>query len=944
MKPLTLTCFLLALSILTYSQSGKITGSVMDSTSKTPLELATITILGPDSSVIAYKLSDKEGQFSFEKLPLRKKLLVNITYTGYGLFHTTIQQDSARTDTLNVLLSLNSSDAVIVTAAIPIKMNGDTLEINPAAFKMKGDAVVEEMLNQVSGIVVWADGSITVNGKQVSNLLVDGKPFMGSTDTRVATQNLPKAAIEKIQLYQEFDRSKIGQPGQAQGQPQDSLLTMNLKLKESAKKGYFGKAGVGYGTRDRFEGDFSMQMYNKTSSVGIGGGINNINKSIGNLQEMFQNNTYRNSNPNLNNVGRFGTNGINKNHSFGGVLVHNFIESSNSRQNDRITLNYNKSGVNAFVTDNSFQTRTTVEKPQFIHDEGQSNNRSDNHDVGLQYVKTNSYNDNFSINGSFNTRNGSSNSQRFTEVRDSANQLQSTNRVSSSGSNRSDNQSVRMSFAKSNNDAPAQNFNARVNASRDQSSSERNTISDFRSMTAAGNNTFLDRLYNNQSERIAFNAELSYAGFKRLLMGRHNLFGFNLSLDQSFNYDRNTDEAAVSDYDTTIKKRNINEKLSNYNRRELIEYTPSLSLMKWFSKNTETGYRSITMSFSLMNDFKIDKNSSSITQRNLDRNFSFLRYSGWLGYNKSEWQKYQGNASLFISKTYGYPSIDRLYTIVDDIDAYNIQVGNPFLRNNVNHSIGLNSNFSTQNRKSPYSFNAGLSGNYNTSKNPVTDSTINDTSGKRITYFVNADHSRNANLSYNFNISRKFGTNTLQLMYNGNFNFREQPNYIDGISNTSTTNTLSNTFKLFFMLGSKYVFSAEQVLQRNKSKPTAPGLNAFTNNNGVSRLGITVNATNNLTFSSTAERVTNSNLDKPFILWNSFATYRFMQQQGELKFSAMDLLKKYQNITNSVYSYGTTTRISNGLQQYFLLTFSYYPRKFGKTEIRRKEGPKNDWD
>jgi hypothetical protein len=61
-----------------------------------------------------------------------------------------------------------------------------------------------------------------------------------------------------------------------------------------------------------------------------------------------------------------------------------------------------------------------------------------------------------------------------------------------------------------------------------------------------------------------------------------------------------------------------------------------------------------------------------------------------------------------------------------------------------------------------------------------------------------------------------------------------------------------------------------------------------------------------------------------------------MKQQAELKFSAMDLLKQYQNISNTVTEYGTSTRITNGLQQYFLVTFSYYPRKFGKTEIKRQ--------
>lgn len=912
----------------------------MDAATKTPLELATITVLGPDSTVVAYKLSDKDGLFNFDKLPLRKKLLVNISYTGYTSYHTSIQQDAARTDSLNVFLALASSDTVVVTAAIPIRMNGDTLEINPAAFKMKNDAVVEELLNQVAGITIWSDGSITVNGKPVQNLLVDGKPFMGSTDTRVATQNLPKSAIDRIQLYQEYDRSKIGQ----QAQPQDSVLTMNLKLKESSKKGYFGKAGVGYGTRDRFEGDLTFQLYNKRSSAGIGGGINNINKNIGNLQELFQNNTYRTYNPNLYNVGRFGASGINKNHSIGAVLVHNFIETSNSRQNDRITLNYNKTGTDAFVTDNTYQTRTTIAHPQFIRDEGEQNSRRDGHEVGINYVKTNSYNDNLNINGSFNTSRDNGRSIRSTAVRDSADQLQSTNRITSQNSGRSDNESLNMSFGKQSEEHPLQSFNAHVNAQRGNSVSERNVVSDFVSLTDMSKNSFNDRLYATRNERISISGNLDYRGFKRLLLGRYNLFGIDLSLNQGFNYSRTTDNTIVSDLDTAAKLRTINDKLSNSNKREAIEYTPSLGLSKNFGKNLENGYHNINLQFKLMEDIKIDKNSSSFAQRNLNRSFDFLRYEGSVNFQKSKWEKFNAYGSVNYTKSFDYPSIDRLYTIVDDINAYEIRIGNPNLRNSINHAVNINGNFNTQNRKSPYSINGNFNGGYTVSLDPVTDSIVNDPSGKRTNYYINADKATSFNMNYSFNISRKIAKHNLQLMYNGNFRTGKQPNNIDGFNNISTTNSLTNNFTLQFTLNSILVFTAGQSFSANKSRPSAPKLNAFTNNSNTSKLGITVNLPGSFTISSTADRVTNTNLGKPFILWNSFATCRIMKEQGELKFSAMDLLKKYQNISNSVNSLGTSTRITNGLQQYFLLTFSYYPRKFGKTEVKRKQNNNSDWD
>jgi hypothetical protein len=144
--------FLLSLCMTAFCQTGKVTGSVMDAETKTPLELATVSVFRQDSSLLTYKLTDKNGKFAIDKLPLKDKLSINVTYTGYLVYRTALQIDGQRVDTLAVLLALNNKDTntVVVTAAIPIRMNGDTLEINPAAFKMKQDAVVEELLNQVA--------------------------------------------------------------------------------------------------------------------------------------------------------------------------------------------------------------------------------------------------------------------------------------------------------------------------------------------------------------------------------------------------------------------------------------------------------------------------------------------------------------------------------------------------------------------------------------------------------------------------------------------------------------------------------------------------------------------------------------------------------------------------------------------------------------------------
>jgi hypothetical protein len=916
-----------------FGQTGVLSGSVLDAQNKTPLELATVSIFSQDSSLVTYKLSDKDGKFLFDKLPLKKRLLVSVTYTGYAAHYTAIQLEAGKRDTLDVLLAFSNKDsnAVVVTTTIPIRMNGDTLEINPGAFKMKSDAVVEELLNQVAGITIWSDGTITVNGKKIQNLLVDGKPFLGSTDTRIATQNLPKSAIDKIQLYQEYDRSNINQVSQ----PQDSTLTMNIKLKEGSKKGYFGKAGFGYGTSDRFESDLSLQVYNKKSSGGIGGGFNNINKSIGNLQEMFQNNTYRNYNPNLYNVGRFGGSGINKNHSFGGVFTHSFIETANSRQNDRIAVNYNKSGTDAYVSELNLQNRTTINNPQFIREEGVQNNVTNRHDAGVNYVKTNSYNDNLNLNGAINSSNDRGNSTRFTEVRDSSNKLQSTNRSTTTQRRQSDNQSVTASFSKSDRDNPLKAFNFQLDARRGTSLSERDVRSVFESLVDASKNTLYNRHYDANTNSVNIGGSFDYSGFKRLLLRRYNLFGINLSLTQRFNYSQATDNNGVTDYDSTAKRYVNNDKLTNQNKRELVEYTPSITLSKNFSKYSDVYYRSVNIQVKLLDDLKTDKNVSSIAQRNLDRSFQFFRYEGNVSYQYQKQKKYQYNTSINYTKNFEYPLIDQLYTVVDDINVYNTRIGNPFLRNKINHILRINGYFNTQKPESVYSVNGNIDGTYTRSLDPVVDSTINDPSGRRISYYINADKSSSVNVNYNFNISRKLNKNSVQLIYDGRFGTGSLPNYIDGVYNISETRSLYNNFTFQFSLGTILVLNVGKTLQYYNSKQTAAGLKSFSNSNNTTRFGVVLNYPTHFTFSSTLDHVGNSNLDKPTFLWNAFATYRFMKQQAELKCSAMDLLKQYQNITNSANAYGTTTRITNGLQQFFLLTFSYYPRKFGKTEMKK---------
>ena len=174
---------------------------------------------------------------------------------------------------------------VVVKSVPPVTMNGDTLEFNADAFKMDSNAVAEDLFRRLLGLVVWGDGSVTVYGKTVHSLMVNGKPFFGG-DVRVATQNLPKLAVEKVQVYQ---RNK-----QAYNL-MDSTTEINIQLKKGKDIGHFGKLSAGAGTDRHYESDANINFFTSRTQLGVAGGLNDINKVASDVNTLMRNSTYKGS-------------------------------------------------------------------------------------------------------------------------------------------------------------------------------------------------------------------------------------------------------------------------------------------------------------------------------------------------------------------------------------------------------------------------------------------------------------------------------------------------------------------------------------------------------------------------------------------------------------------------------------------------------------------------
>ncbi|EDO25737.1 predicted protein, partial [Nematostella vectensis] len=163
-------------------------------------------------------------------------------------------------------------DVIVKTKQRRVEIMGDTTQVNADAYKVNRDATTEDLLTKMPGVTTTG-GTLKVNGEDVKEVLVDGKPFFGS-DPNAAIKNLPAEVIDKIQVFnKQSDQSQF--TGFDDGNSQKAI---NIITKAGKNNGQFGKVYGGYGTDNRYSAGGNINIFNGDQRISIIGLSNNINQ------------------------------------------------------------------------------------------------------------------------------------------------------------------------------------------------------------------------------------------------------------------------------------------------------------------------------------------------------------------------------------------------------------------------------------------------------------------------------------------------------------------------------------------------------------------------------------------------------------------------------------------------------------------------------------------
>ena len=899
-------CLLMLLMILFSpmafaQQSGvNVTGSVVEQGSDTPIEQATVRLLNvKDSAMVRGVVSARNGSFTLKNVK-KGSYLLHITFIGYDPLYQPLQITGKKNPVNVGKLELSDGaielgEAVVIGKAPEVTVRNDTVEYNADSYKVTEGSVLEDLLKKMPGVEVDSEGKITVNGKEVKKVMVDGKEFF-SDDPKVASKNLPAKMIDKLQVLDK--KSDMAQMTGFDDGEEETVI--NLTVKPGMKQGWFGNAYGGYGSKDRYEGNAMVNRFVNNDQITFMGGANNTNNmGFSDLASTMFSGMGGGG-------GRRGGFGAGSGITSSGNAGLNF---SKEFKPDKLTLGGNTRYSHSDNDARSKSDRQNIlpgDSSSYDNSEAMSRTKSDNFGVDFrlewkpdtmtQLIFRPSFSLSHSMNDNF------SDATTLDNERDTVNTNKSSNYSESNGYNL--NASIDFS-RKLNNKGRV--FSATLSGGNSDSYSDGMNRSDivYFNQTDALKNSIIDQRSRYDNKGFNYRAYVSWV----------EPIGHNNFIQATYSISQRKQEALKTVYnqDADGIYNVLDSAYSQSYRNNFISQRASLSFKSQRAKFNYTIGLNLDPSYSSSENFVGDTTLSKITRKVV--NLSPMAQFNYMFDKRT-------NLRIMYNGRTSQPSMTQLQPVADISDPTNITIGNPDLNPRYTNNVFIRFQQFTPEKQRAFMIMANGSYIIN---DIVSYTSYNQETGVKTTTYknVNGNYSGNVRMMLNTPLkNKKFSINSMTMA-----SFANSNGYINEEKNTNRNLILSERGGIDFRssyldLGVngniRYNATSNSLQKENNQNTFNYGAGGYT----------TIYLPLNFKIESDVNWSTNSGYGDGFkqneVLWNASASKSFLKNnQGTLRFKIYDILQQRSNISRSVTASYIQDSEYNTLGSYFMVHFIY---------------------
>ena len=899
-------CLLMLLMILFSpmafaQQSGvNVTGSVVEQGSDTPIEQATVRLLNvKDSAMVRGVVSARNGSFTLKNVK-KGSYLLHITFIGYDPLYQPLQITGKKNPVNVGKLELSDGaielgEAVVIGKAPEVTVRNDTVEYNADSYKVTEGSVLEDLLKKMPGVEVDSEGKITVNGKEVKKVMVDGKEFF-SDDPKVASKNLPAKMIDKLQVLDK--KSDMAQMTGFDDGEEETVI--NLTVKPGMKQGWFGNAYGGYGSKDRYEGNAMVNRFVNNYQITFMGGTNNTNNmGFSDLASTMFSGMGGGG-------GRRGGFGAGSGITSSGNAGLNF---SKEFKPDKLTLGGNTRYSHSDNDARSKSDRQNIlpgDSSSYDNSEAMSRTKSDNFGVDFrlewkpdtmtQLIFRPSFSLSHSMNDNF------SDATTLDNERDTVNTNKSSNYSESNGYNL--NASIDFS-RKLNNKGRV--FSATLSGGNSDSYSDGMNRSDivYFNQTDALKNSIIDQRSRYDNKGFNYRAYVSWV----------EPIGHNNFIQATYSISQRKQEALKNVYNQDADGiYNVLDSAYNQSyRNNFISQRASLSFKSQRAKFNYTIGLNLDPSYSSSENFVGDTTLSKITRKVV--NLSPMAQFNYMFDKRT-------NLRIMYNGRTSQPSMTQLQPVADISDPTNITIGNPDLNPRYTNNVFIRFQQFTPEKQRAFMIMANGSYIIN---DIVSYTSYNQETGVKTTTYknVNGNYSGNVRMMLNTPLkNKKFSINSMTMA-----SFANSNGYINEEKNTNRNLILSERGGIDFRssyldLGVngniRYNATSNSLQKENNQNTFNYGAGGYT----------TIYLPLNFKIESDVNWSTNSGYGDGFkqneVLWNASASKSFLKNnQGTVRFKIYDILQQRSNISRSVTASYIQDSEYNTLGSYFMVHFIY---------------------
>ena len=897
---------------------------LIDSLTKEPIEYATISIYENGAETITkFAISDKKGTVEIPGIR-RGTHQVRIDLMGYRTRLQTISFTGSESivDLGRILMreDVNLLSASVVTAvANPIVVKQDTIQYNAAAFKTSDNDMLEELLKKLPGVEVDTDGKITVNGKEITKVMIDGKTFF-TDDPTIATKNLPANIVDRVNVVnRRSDQARF--TGIDDGNEE---FVLDLSIRPGMMNGWFGNLSAGYGTNDRYQANGMVGRFQNSNQMAFIGNLNNTNNRgffdamAGSMQGMRGGGAPGGGGGFGGGGVRFGGNTMN----FGGSgLATSWNVGTN--MNTELLDKRLKIGGNYFYAGTDTKQERKIDRQDFLPDstffsqqDGHANTKTESHRMGMEFDY--SLNDQNSIlfrpNGSLGYGQMSDSTTRSTTGLSGAKIYDSYSGSHSESQSKSTSGELllRHRFAKPGNTI---SFNLNYSLSETTMDGVNHSQTDFYGENARTES--IHQQYTQVNNAYSIGGRLSYTQ----PLG-NNYF---LELAYRYRYNQNKSEKEAFNFNEETKKYDEkDDDYSNLLKNITIEQQAEVNL-----RSQQEKY-SYTVGFSALPSY-----ISSIDETGGIAPFSRHRFNFTprvdFRYNFSQ----NSNLRIEYNGRTNQPSLSQLQPVKDNSDPTRIREGNLDLtpefsnrfsidfrdtklgtfrtisvRSDINYTLNKIINKSEYKDgvlyTSPVNEGTSFTGNlFFTYNSPIAGSL----------FYITSSGGVNTSSSNSYSNGVKNHTNTLGIREMLRFNYRGEK-LVAGLSGRASYSMAWYTIE---QNGTNNTWNNQISADINWTLPW--GLNVMSDVNYIYYIGYP------------------PGYNKPSTVWNASASKLLFKKMGTLSVRVYDILKEAKSITHNVNDNYIEDIESNVLTRYFMFSFTYRFGTFGGGQQRSR----GDW-